>query len=379
MSKNRQRSPSGSSSKSPIDVLIAKYGLVGTLTASLLGVVSVGITAYFGYLGIKTQIEGPIRATETAEAESTALVSLASATAGSVTLVTATPTLSPATTSPALLRTPIPAVTVPPFPSASVSAPTLPEAGTPVSPSVSSGFGNVSFDELTKECDFVFNMYDADGDKVINEGKTSTGALIGAGTYDIGLLRYSGGWSLSGRYEFMRIENVNIQEGQNTVDLTQRIGAILISSHPTFNTKVLGFDLYQAGTKVIYGGPPGGESNELYCLPAGPYKTTPLVVGGLAFDIVIEAGKKKDLAPEVWKHLGRLSVLSAENLNLKFQVYDQATGNYVTDAGVGFWGQGWFVAGRYRIVLTEPYPGVTYENVEIKAGEETVLQLPSSP
>jgi hypothetical protein len=82
MSKNRQRSPSNSSGKdrkSPIDILIAKYGLTGTIVSALLGLVGVGLTAYFGYLGSRTQVEAPIRATQTAQA-STALVQTATVT-----------------------------------------------------------------------------------------------------------------------------------------------------------------------------------------------------------------------------------------------------------------------------------------------------------
>lgn len=290
-------------------------------------------------------------------------------------------TSSTAKVSPAPLRTPVPAITVPPFATITANATMSPEARIPAPSSTGSGFGNVSFDELTKECNFEFNMYDSEGDKVVNEGKTRIGASVGAGTYDIGLLRYSGGWRLSGRYEFMRIENVNIQNGQNTVDLTQRIGAILVSSHPTFNTKELALNLYQAGTHVIHGGAVGGKSNELYCLPAGPYKIVPGAIGELAFNIVIEAGTKIDFAPDVWKHVGRLSFLTASDSYFEFQVYDQVTGDYISDAGWGsnFFGVGWFEAGTYRIVLTKPYPGTTYENVKITAGEETVLQLPSSP
>lgn len=71
MSKNRQRSSSGSPGKSPIDVLIAKYGLAGILITSLLSVLGVGLTAYFGYLGIRIQIEGPIKATQAAETRNT--------------------------------------------------------------------------------------------------------------------------------------------------------------------------------------------------------------------------------------------------------------------------------------------------------------------
>ena len=71
MSKKRQSSSSNSStnaSKSPIEVLVAKYGLVGTIVTALLGLLGIAITAYFTYLVTRTQIVGPIEATQTAEA-----------------------------------------------------------------------------------------------------------------------------------------------------------------------------------------------------------------------------------------------------------------------------------------------------------------------
>jgi len=74
MSKNQQSASSGSSNEvknSSIDILIAKYGLIGTISGSIIGVIGVLLTAYFGYLGIQTQIEAPIKVTQTAEAKLT--------------------------------------------------------------------------------------------------------------------------------------------------------------------------------------------------------------------------------------------------------------------------------------------------------------------
>ena len=71
MGKNRQHSSpnsSGNDKKSSIDILIAKYGLAGIIASAFLGLVGVSLTAYFSYLAIKTQVEAPIRATQTAEA-----------------------------------------------------------------------------------------------------------------------------------------------------------------------------------------------------------------------------------------------------------------------------------------------------------------------
>jgi len=67
-SKNQRSINNESLSKKPIDVMIAKIGLVGTITVALLGLIGTGITAYLSFLGIQTQIEKPLIATQTAEA-----------------------------------------------------------------------------------------------------------------------------------------------------------------------------------------------------------------------------------------------------------------------------------------------------------------------
>lgn len=56
-------------SKSPIELIVAKYGLFGTIATGFLSVIGVVLTAYFGYLGIKLQAESRIVAEKTAEAQ----------------------------------------------------------------------------------------------------------------------------------------------------------------------------------------------------------------------------------------------------------------------------------------------------------------------
>ncbi|HLO28783.1 MAG TPA: hypothetical protein VK249_06595 [Anaerolineales bacterium] len=71
MSKNRKTSRSRSAdktSKSPVEVIVAKYGLVGTGITALLGLLGIAITAYFTYLATRTQVAQPIEATQTFEA-----------------------------------------------------------------------------------------------------------------------------------------------------------------------------------------------------------------------------------------------------------------------------------------------------------------------
>lgn len=56
-----------SDNTSKVEVLVAKYGLVGVVVTAILGLIGVVIAAYFGYLGQQTQVQAPIAATQTAE------------------------------------------------------------------------------------------------------------------------------------------------------------------------------------------------------------------------------------------------------------------------------------------------------------------------
>ena len=80
-------------SQSPVEILVAKMGLGGTIIASVIGLIGVGITAYFGYLGVQTQIKAPIEATQTAEAK-LATITHTAATPTNLPLPTPTDTLS---------------------------------------------------------------------------------------------------------------------------------------------------------------------------------------------------------------------------------------------------------------------------------------------
>ena len=73
MSKKASRS-SDKNTKSPVEVLIARYGLFSTVVTALLAAIGVGLTAYFGYLGIREQTETPINATQTTQARMTAVI-----------------------------------------------------------------------------------------------------------------------------------------------------------------------------------------------------------------------------------------------------------------------------------------------------------------
>jgi len=98
MNKKRQRSSSDSAdktSRSPIEVVVAKYGLIGTVVTALLGLCGLAVTGYFTYLATRTQVFGAIDITRTAEAGLIVLVA------------TADPTTSAKGTSPAATQTPL--------------------------------------------------------------------------------------------------------------------------------------------------------------------------------------------------------------------------------------------------------------------------------
>lgn len=98
----KQPSKDDTPSKTAIELLVAKYGLIGTIAVAVLGLFGTGATAYFGYLAVQTQIESPIRATLTAESR---LANLATATQLPAPPPTQPPTDTP-TSTPSL--TPIP-------------------------------------------------------------------------------------------------------------------------------------------------------------------------------------------------------------------------------------------------------------------------------
>lgn len=118
------------SSNTPIELLVAKYGLIGTIAAAAIAFLGVVVVAYFSYLGIQTQIESPIKATLTAEAR---IASLAPATQlpPSPSLPTETPTdISSSTRVPQIINTATDVVASPTLLPPS-STPTAPPSPTP--------------------------------------------------------------------------------------------------------------------------------------------------------------------------------------------------------------------------------------------------------
>ena len=68
MNKKRQRSSSDKTRKSPVEIVVAKYGFLGVVITALLGLLGLAVTGYFTYLATRTQVFGAIEVTRTAEA-----------------------------------------------------------------------------------------------------------------------------------------------------------------------------------------------------------------------------------------------------------------------------------------------------------------------
>jgi len=101
MKKNRQRSASYSSdktNKSPVEIVVARYGLLATVITAFLGLLGLAVTGYFTYLATRTQVLGAIEVTQTAEANLVPPIT------------TFAPTTSLQKTSPTLTQAPISAL-----------------------------------------------------------------------------------------------------------------------------------------------------------------------------------------------------------------------------------------------------------------------------
>jgi hypothetical protein len=145
MSKNRQHKSANTpknKNKPAVGVLIAEYGLLGTIVTAVLGCAGISIAAYLSYMGIKAQIERPAMFTQTAEARSTALAQSFTATFTLTPTPSATPTVPyPANTVLQTSTAPLPTET---------ATPTLFPTETPTPTSVS--ITQMPFETFFQEC-----------------------------------------------------------------------------------------------------------------------------------------------------------------------------------------------------------------------------------
>lgn len=94
MSKQNRNSPAKSSdTKSGVEVIVARYGLVSSIMVAILSMLGVIIAAYVSYIGTQTQVFVPLNATQTAEAKI-----LLTPSATNSPIPTVTPTIQPTPT-----------------------------------------------------------------------------------------------------------------------------------------------------------------------------------------------------------------------------------------------------------------------------------------
>lgn len=224
----------------------------------------------------------------------------------------------------------------------------------------------------------------------MGSGEVGAKTLVSIGTYDI---------VLHSDFEAKPIsKSILIRAGEETVvDITQELGVLQLADHPQFKQR-LTYHLYSHGEEVglthlsigiQYCGVPG--EYQIRFRPREYIRSDNIFTSGffitnalfpedkVGFDVEIKAGEKTIVGPETWsKQLGLISFSSkSANPRIDIKVDDLQTGtqgDYYRDLSSSE--SYWILAGKYTIIVTKPYIGLAYEDVEIKVGEETVLELP---
>jgi len=205
-------------------------------------------------------------------------------------------------------------------------------------------------------------------DQRVGGGDTGEKIWVAVGTYDIIFNSVL-------RHKVIR-EDVVIRESEETiVDFTQELGALLVAGYPEL-ARTLKYSVYQDDSKLNYS---SLSVDRPYCVLPGTYTIDFWLLAQEedAFEVEIRMGERTVVEPDTWpKQVGYMSFADG---GTSFRIFDRQTGEPVGYLG-GYAAQGgWMVAGVYNIVLTKPYPGFPYENVEIIPGEEIVLDLPEAP
>lgn len=228
--------------------------------------------------------------------------------------------------------------------------------------------------------------------KPIATASSDTSTQMAVGTYEIVI------WDILGRTPGgpALTETVAIREKEKTVvDLTGKLGRLLVTRYSEMEKKAsLPYQLFlggQAAGEGFVGSPKCGVPGA-YTLKFTPRREKrmfgPTETFGVLKDlpelaVAIKAGDQTIVGPEAWPGEFGLLSFGARTGQVTFQVYDFPTGKHI---GYGLtWGSSlenlysgpfWMSVGVYRVEVTKPYIGLVYEPVEIRAGEETVLQLP---
>jgi len=213
------------------------------------------------------------------------------------------------------------------------------------------------------------------GDQRIGGGNAGAKTLVAAGIYDVVFNSDFGEKPIE--------KGVIVRKGEETVvDFTQKLGMFRLTGYPQREEPLI-YWLVQSHYDMYV--------SKSYCVVPSVYKVNLVPLGGeMIFDAEVKAGKETIIGPETWpKQLGLISFKDSCGYGQapRFRAYDSMTGSQVASndsigiSGFAYFGRCpyWIVAGTYRIVISDPYPGLTYDNVEIRAGEETVLKLPETP
>ena len=190
-------------------------------------------------------------------------------------------------------------------------------------------------------------------------------------------------------------QGIVISKDQTTVeDFSQDLGVLQLEGYPEVC----------APSFIISPGEARGSSGTELCGPTGTYTVTlatyrkscpdfcftwggccndyfhALFPNKVEFGVEVMAGEKIIVGPADWpQQLGKFGFEPAY-LPRDVQVEDiqngiQFDGNLNDNLASGYW----MLVGEYRLILLEqPYTGTEYE-FEIKVGETTILQAPSSP
>lgn len=286
-------------------------------------------------------------------------------------IILPTPT-STSTPSPTIAITSIPLpTTVAHVPPSAVIPSTTPTA-TPTEPKIVvapvTKIGRL-FVKLPKECDsttFYFNIeVDSQSMGVFHTGEEISMAV---GTYDTVIQ----GDLLNNLIR----QDVVISEGETTVvDFAQEIGSLILIGYPDLKWP----DRF--GVSHRNGNSTWAYNGVQICGLPGKYNVTISVIGEpIVFEIELKAGENTVVGPDTWpEQLGLLS-LDPPQGRVSVKVFDMQTGerigNYPDYVVESIDYTTWMLPGIYKIVIIDPYPGLIFENVQIRAKEETVLKLP---
>jgi hypothetical protein len=220
------------------------------------------------------------------------------------------------------------------------------------------------------------------GDSVVGGGQTNTRVKVAAGNYDIIFVSDFGN-------QITRASVAIQEEQETTVDLTADLGAVRLEGYPQLDKPLRFYANADFSSLSWFVG-------EQYCASLGSqrimfvnsyYARGPnssfLITDGLfentdtSFDIEIKPDEETVIKPELWpQQLGVVTFSPLQEGRIGFKVIDLQSGQEHDHNPFNSPGPYWIATGKYKFIMSNPILGLTFENVEIRAGEETVLQIP---